>query len=153
MNHERSTPAEPTSGKSDRPDTGLRLDDITTILQELALISRRGRARAAAGRLSLVDHTLLTAIQSSGPCRAVDLAREFGLSRSTVSRQLAALIDGGLVEYADGGEKILTLTDEGAGLVNVSLDVHRDALSARVENWTSTEIHNFARALHRFNHG
>lgn len=45
--------------------------------------------------------SLLVAIELGGPCRAADVGRVLELEKSTVSRNLARLIDGGLVEAAD----------------------------------------------------
>ncbi|MFC4909906.1 MarR family winged helix-turn-helix transcriptional regulator [Actinomadura gamaensis] len=88
---------------TERDDEHTRDDALETIRWELTALARR--ARAIAGRshpeLSLVAYSLLSHLNDTGGCRAIDLAEYFLLDKSTVSRQVAALERLGLVERAE----------------------------------------------------
>lgn len=132
---------------------------IDTVYSELETVSRRAvaRARHKSAPLSFVEHSLVTFIASNPGCRATDIAADFGLNRSTVSRQLSGLVELGLVEPgpAVGAEgrrgQALALTERGRDLLARSVDANRSALSDRLAGWTAAEVDALAAALHRLN--
>ena len=132
---------------------------IDTVYSELETVSRRAvaRARHKSAPLSFVEHSLVTFIAANPGCRATDIAADFGLNRSTVSRQLGGLVELGLVEpgAAAGGEgrrgQALALTDRGRDLLARSVDANRSALADRLAGWTAVEVDALAAALHRLN--
>lgn len=131
---------------------------ITRIQAALTTISRRGSARIRRSNqaLSPVDHSLLFYLRSNPRCRAVDIASHFGLNRSTVSRQLAALIELGLLEAsADGGaitrSQQLQLTASGEKVLEESASLINGALTERLRKWSKSDIQAFAAMLDRFN--
>nr|WP_228497959.1 MarR family winged helix-turn-helix transcriptional regulator [Frigoribacterium sp. VKM Ac-1396] len=111
--------------------------------------------------MSFVEHSLVTFIAANPGCRATDIAADFGLNRSTVSRQLGGLVELGLVEPGAaavgtaGGEarrgQALALTDRGRELLARSVDANRSALADRLAGWTAAEVDALAAALHRLN--
>jgi DNA-binding MarR family transcriptional regulator len=132
---------------------------IDTVYAELETVSRRAvaRARHKSAPLSFVEHSLVTFIATHPGCRATDIAADFGLNRSTVSRQLGGLVELGLVEPGEGvaveGRRgqALALTARGRDLLARSVDANRSALADRLEGWTADEVDALAAALHRLN--
>jgi DNA-binding MarR family transcriptional regulator len=132
---------------------------IDTVYSELETVSRRAvaRARHKSAPLSFVEHSLVTFIAAHPGCRATDIAADFGLNRSTVSRQLGGLVELGLVEPGEGGAvegrrgQALALTARGRELLARSVDANRSALADRLEGWTAAEVDALAAALHRLN--
>jgi DNA-binding MarR family transcriptional regulator len=132
---------------------------IARVQDGLTTISRRGAARARRGyaSLSLVDQSLVTYIGSNPGCRNVDIAAHFLLNKSTVSRQVAALIDLGLVEVNDAGGDVrgngLRLTDAGSTLSRTIADEVLASLTERLASWTEEDLKSFAGLIERFNAG
>jgi DNA-binding MarR family transcriptional regulator len=136
---------------------------IDAVYAELERVSRRAvaRARARSAPLSFVEHSLVTFIASHPGCRAIDIAADFSLNRSTVSRQLAGLVELGLVttegEEAPAGTpeprrgQVLALTSRGDELLARSVDANRAALAERLESWRDDEVDQLAASLHRLN--
>ncbi|MDX6355902.1 MAG: hypothetical protein QOF98_2805, partial [Streptomyces sp.] len=91
--------------------------------RELSVLFRR--ARAASGEIAREVHPelepaaygLLVRLDEVQPERATDLAAYFGVGKATVSRQLRALEDLGLVarepDPVDGRAYLMRLTSEG----------------------------------------
>ncbi|WP_285117261.1 MarR family transcriptional regulator [Leifsonia sp. fls2-241-R2A-40a] len=134
---------------------------IDRVQRELTTVGRRGTARIRRENeaLSAVDRSLLAYIQAHPGCRAVEIAAHFQLNRSTVSRQLAGLLDHGLVTAAGpdapaGGRGVaLQLTPQGEELLTSAAELlHRD-MTSRLADWTEEEIDVFARLLERYNGG
>ena len=126
------------------------------IVHELVLISRRGVAdvRSFDARVSLAEQSILLHIAINPGCRSTDIAAEFALNRSTVSRQLGDLIRLGLVVEsgdAPGRGRPLTLSDEGWNHYNAALRSLQVGVDRRLAEWTDTDVGAFAEALARFN--
>jgi DNA-binding MarR family transcriptional regulator len=131
-------------------------ESVAAIQRALTAIARRGRARsrAHAPQLSLVDQSLLDYLHDHPDSRAADIAAHYLLDKSTVSRQLAGLVNAGLVQATDlidARGKALRLTPSGESVIAESMAAQREALQARLRGWTGDEVRAFARALERFN--
>ena len=133
-------------------------DPIARVQRELLTIGRRGTARVRREdeALSVVDRSLLTYIQDNPGCRAVDIATHFQLNRSTVSRQLGALLEHGYVAAADeaaGGLRgiALRLTEAGSRAFLQSTRTVLDSVARRLEGWSHDDLEAFARMLERYN--
>lgn len=133
-------------------------DPIARVQRELLTVGRRGTARVRREdeALSVVDRSLLTYIQDNPGCRAVDIAAHFQLNRSTVSRQLGALLDHGYVsadEEPAGGPRgiALRLTDAGSAAFHQSTRTVLDSVARRLEGWSQGDLEAFARMLERYN--
>ncbi|MEY9950585.1 MarR family winged helix-turn-helix transcriptional regulator [Leifsonia sp. EB34] len=142
------------------PDADARdeRDPIARVQRELLTVGRRGTARVRREdeALSVVDRSILTYIQANPGCRAVDIATHFQLNRSTVSRQLAALLEHGYVaadeEAAAGSRGIaLRLTPAGARAFDKSTRTVMDSVARRLEGWSQDDVEAFARMLERYN--
>jgi DNA-binding MarR family transcriptional regulator len=132
---------------------------LDAIFEEMNVITRRGtaRARRLAAPLSYVEHSLLQFIGSTPGCRATDVANSFHLNRSTVSRQVASLLDHDLVEYAertDGSHhrgRELRLTKTGKERLTSARGEQRKASFERLSDWSEDELASFKVLLERYN--
>lgn len=133
-------------------------EPIARVQRELLTLGRRGTARARREdeALSVVDRSLLSYIQDNPGCRAVDIATHFRLNRSTVSRQLAALLELGHIAHEDepvGGSRGigLQLTEAGSTAIDRSSRAVLDSVAHRLEGWPRTDLEAFASLLERYN--
>ncbi|EFL37759.1 MarR family winged helix-turn-helix transcriptional regulator [Streptomyces griseoflavus] len=130
---------------------------VETIQREMTVFARR--ARASAGRmhpeLSLVSYTLLGHLETSGGCRATDLAAHYALDKSTVSRQVTALERSGLVERRPDPEdhrvQVVMLTSEGRRILARVTESRRAAFGERLADWPEEDLRRFAGYLERYN--
>ncbi|MFF0360195.1 MarR family winged helix-turn-helix transcriptional regulator [Streptomyces fungicidicus] len=130
---------------------------VETIQREMTVFARR--ARASAGRmhpeLSLVSYTLLGHLETSGGCRATDLAAHYALDKSTVSRQVTALERAGLVERRPDPEdhrvQMVMLTSEGRRILARVTESRRAAFRERLADWPEEDLRRFAGYLERYN--
>ncbi len=129
-----------------------RTSDVHAELVQLARALVVG-GRDVAGGPSFAQHSLLAYIARNPGCRATDVSEEFGLNRSTVSRQLRGCIESGWVLAEPGSLRTgypLRLTTHGTDVL-AAADVRRlDEVRARLHGWSLDEIAQFANTLHRF---
>ncbi|MET9494799.1 MarR family winged helix-turn-helix transcriptional regulator [Streptomyces sp. NPDC006552] len=140
------------------PDrTADRVSAVETIQRELTSFARRARATAARmhPELSLVSFTLLSHLDERGGCRATDLAAQFALDKSTVSRQVAALERAGLVmrrvEPDDHRVQVLLPTPAGAEILAQVTVSRRQIFGERLAEWPVEDLMRFAGYLERYN--
>jgi DNA-binding MarR family transcriptional regulator len=129
--------------------------------REIGLLLRRSRAISA--RLARELHPdldgaaygLLALLQDTGPLRASDLVARLGLDKSTVSRQVASLVDLGLVtraaDPADGRAQVLRTSPEGASRLQRIREVRRARWEAELSGWPPEDVATLADLLARFN--
>lgn len=134
----------------------LRDEHAASVLRALIRISRRGvaDARTAGIRLSLTDQSIVAFIVDNPGSRSTDIASEFLLNRSTVSRQLTNLVTLGVVREATdaaGRGRPLELTELGWEVYRESLGILQNVVDAQMADWTDAEVAAFAQALARFN--
>ncbi|MFF9215232.1 MarR family winged helix-turn-helix transcriptional regulator [Streptomyces viridosporus] len=130
---------------------------VEVIQREMTVFARR--ARASAGRmhpeLSLVSYTLLGHLETSGGCRATDLAAHYALDKSTVSRQVAALERSGLVERRTDPEdqrvQVVRLTQAGRRVLARVTESRRAAFAERLADWPEEDLRRFAGYLEHYN--
>lgn len=130
---------------------------VETIQREMTIFARR--ARASAGRmhpeLSLVSYTLLGHLEERGGCRATDLAAHYALDKSTVSRQVSALEQAGLIERrqdpADHRVQVLDLTGAGRQILAQVTESRRAAFRERLAGWPEEDLQRFAGYLTHYN--
>jgi DNA-binding MarR family transcriptional regulator len=139
-------------------DTRGRRSDSAAVLRSLVAITRRGLvdARAEEPRLSITDQSIVMAIADEPGIRSTDIARMFRLNRSTVSRQLSALIALGLVQEtpsASGRGRPLELTAEGEKAFRHTLRSLQGVIDVHLAQWTDAEVQRFAHDLQRFDRG
>jgi len=101
-----------------------------------------------------VDFALLIRLAKEGPMRASDLADQLCADPSTVSRQVANLVKGGLIERKadpnDGRASILVPTE--AGLARISMLVQRrgQVFAPIIAHWSDEDRATFGRLLAEF---
>ncbi|MFD4140161.1 MarR family transcriptional regulator [Streptomyces sp. NBC_00390] len=135
--------------------------EFLALERELAVFLRR--ARASSGEMAREVHPelepaaygLLVRLEEGGPQRATELAAYFGVGKATMSRQLHALEDLGLVarepDPADGRASLVRLTDEGVTRFRHVRDARRDRYMSKLAGWDPREVAELARLLHQLN--
>jgi DNA-binding MarR family transcriptional regulator len=130
--------------------------------REIGLLLRRSRAISA--RLARELHPdldgaaygLLALLQDTGPLRASTLVTRLGLDKSTVSRQLASLVDLGLVDRApdpvDGRAQVLTPSAEGSARLSRIRDARRARWESDMADWPQEDVERLGELLRRLNH-
>lgn len=141
--------------------TGGTDETMDALERELAVLFRR--ARASSGEMASEVHPelepaaygLLVRLQETGPERATFLASYFGVGKATMSRQLRALEELGLVrrepDPADGRALLVELTDEGRARFTRVRDARRQRYLRRLAGWDLHDVSELARLLHRLN--
>jgi DNA-binding MarR family transcriptional regulator len=129
--------------------------------REIALLLRRSRAISArlAGELHPdldgAAYGLLALLQDAGPLRASDLVTRLGLDKSTVSRQVANLVDLGLVDRAadpvDGRAQVLTPSAEGSARLARIREARRARWEADLNDWPAADVAALGELLGRLN--
>ena len=129
--------------------------------REIGLLLRRSRAISA--RLARELHPdldgaaygLLALLQDTGPLRASTLVARLGLDKSTVSRQLATLVDLGLVgrapDPADGRAHVLTASAEGSARLERIRDARRARWESDMADWPPDDVARLGELLGRLN--
>ncbi|MFE6101825.1 MarR family winged helix-turn-helix transcriptional regulator [Streptomyces laurentii] len=154
--HESGTGSEaPASGGSGVDPEFLALE------RELAVFLRRARAqsgemaREVHPELESAAYGLFVRLDDVGPQRATDLAAYIGVGKATMSRQLRALEDLGLVardpDPVDGRASLVRLTDEGQGRFRQVRDARRMSYVRKLAGWDRAEVAELARLLQHFN--
>ncbi|MFC5721391.1 MarR family winged helix-turn-helix transcriptional regulator [Streptomyces gamaensis] len=129
--------------------------------RELSVFLRRARAqsgemaRAVHPDLEPAAYGLLVRLEDAGPQRATDLAAYFGVGKATMSRQLRALEELGLLtrtpDPADGRASQVSITDEGRARFTRVRDARRERYACRLAGWDRMEIAELARLLRQLN--
>ncbi|WP_369135121.1 MarR family winged helix-turn-helix transcriptional regulator [Modestobacter sp. I12A-02662] len=129
--------------------------------REVALLLRR--SRAISGRLGGELHRgldgaaygLLVLLDDAGALRASDVVTRLGLDKSTVSRQVASLVDLGLVDRAadpaDGRAQVLSISVEGHRRLAQLRDARRARWEADLSDWAPHDVATLAELLGRLN--
>jgi len=135
------------------------LSDLIDTLVALMTAFNKGRAamlKDADGPdgTEWLAHVLLRVLHDLGPTRATSVAESLQLDKSTVSRKVASLVSGGLLERradpADGRASILVPTDEGRALIAVHDRRRLEFFDQMLADWDDAEIGQFHDLLHRF---
>ena len=129
--------------------------------REVALLLRR--SRAISGRLGGELHRgldgaaygLLVLLDDAGALRASDVVARLGLDKSTVSRQVANLVDLGLVDRTadpvDGRAQVLTPSAEGSARLSRIRDARRARWEDDLADWPADDVVRLGELLHRLN--
>ena len=138
-----------------------RAETIRELEQEVAVLIRRVRrvvgvrARAVHDSLQPAAYLILSYVVESGPVRASAIVEHFDIDKGAVSRQVAHLIELGLVERTpdpeDGRATLLTVTAEGTRRMQDVGARRRRLLDERLGEWSEKELDAFVRQLARYN--
>jgi DNA-binding MarR family transcriptional regulator len=132
---------------------------VERLEREVSLLMRRSRTvlRTLATRLhpdvDAGSYAVLLAIARAAPLRLVELAEEFGLDKSTMSRQVSALLRLGLVRRSpdplDGRAFLLELSDDGRHRLEEVSRARHEEWRERLAAWTTDDIATLADGLTR----
>lgn len=128
---------------------------------QLSLVFRRGRSlavRLAAEATPGLDAAVFSVLMALGRARlthASQLAEHFGVGKAAVSRQLATLVELGLVrrgvDEQDARANRLELTPAGARVVRAATASVQRSLRDVFAGWSPEEAAQFIAYLSRFN--
>ncbi|KUN02485.1 MarR family transcriptional regulator [Streptomyces yokosukanensis] len=135
--------------------------EFLALERELTVLLRRARAnqgemaREVHPDLESSAYGLLIRLDECGGQRATELAAYIGVGKATMSRQLRALEELGLIarepDPADGRAWLVTLTDEGRGRVGKVREARRARYVSQLAHWNRREVSELARLLHQLN--
>ncbi|WP_437047458.1 MarR family winged helix-turn-helix transcriptional regulator [Streptomyces sp. enrichment culture] len=157
----RGEPGAAPSGRAS--GSGVNQPEFLALERELTVLLRR--ARASQGEMARQVHPdlepaaygILVRLDECGRQRATDLAGYIGVGKATISRQLRALEELGLVarepDPADGRAWLVALTPEGHDRVSRVRQARRARYAGRLADWEPREVGELARLLHRLNRG
>ncbi|MCF3963496.1 MarR family winged helix-turn-helix transcriptional regulator [Streptomyces fuscigenes] len=155
---DREDRREPASTASEFPDGAGLLDALQ---HQVAIFARRAEQTRLGGvgqvrnTMDRAAYLLLNRLDLEGPMGVKALAAGMGIDSSTVTRQVAPLVDSGLVKRTshpeDGRAVVLELSERGRARLD-EVRVSRRRLMQRVtEDWTEEEKVSFTTLLTRFN--
>jgi DNA-binding MarR family transcriptional regulator len=118
----------------------------------LGQLTRRLRAQANKGDLSLSQLAVLGTLDREGTATVTALARAEGVRSQSMGATVAALQEAGLVDGApdpaDGRQVMLSLSEEARGLIKASRAAREDWLSHAIRtHLTSAEQQELAAAV------
>ncbi|MDQ0686232.1 DNA-binding MarR family transcriptional regulator [Streptomyces achromogenes] len=151
--------------ESGAPSRAVERDDreFLSLERELTVLFRRARAnqgemaREVHPDLESAAYGLLVRLEECGRQRATELAGYIGVGKATMSRQLRALQQLGLVarapDPADGRAWLVDLTEEGRTRVSRVREARRERYVSHFSHWDRGEVEELARLLHQLNRG
>ncbi|MEU9921265.1 MarR family transcriptional regulator [Streptomyces griseoluteus] len=132
-----------------------------TLQHEVAVFARRaeqtrlGGVGQARNSMDRAAYLLLNRLDKEGPMGVKALAASMGIDSSTVTRQVAPLVDAGLVKRTshpeDGRAVVLQLSPRGATRLAEVRASRRQLMAELTEEWTPAERESFCDLLSRFN--
>lgn len=138
-------------------DTGL----LETLQHEVALFARRAEQTRLGGvgqvrnSMDRAAYLLLNRLDREGPMGVKALAASMGIDSSTVTRQVAPLVDTGLVKRTshpeDGRAVVLQLSPRGAARLEEVRSSRRQLMAELTDDWAPEEREQFCSLLTRFN--
>lgn len=133
----------------------LALERELTVLLRRARSSQGEMAREVHPGLESAAYGLLVRLDEHGAQRATELAAYIGVGKATMSRQLRALEELGLVarepDPADGRASLVALTDSGRGRVGKVREARRARYVSQLADWDRREVAELARLLNQLN--
>ena len=135
-----------------------QFDELNAALTATARQVRRQSLFALLGTMAKVPirpHLLLlfAKIAELEPVRVIELAGALEVDRSTISRQVGELVDGGLVvrlpDPSDGRSHFVALSRKGTAAQASILGAWRSVLSGATAQWTAEERRTLSRLLDR----
>ncbi|WP_257032416.1 MarR family winged helix-turn-helix transcriptional regulator [Streptomyces sp. 1331.2] len=134
---------------------------LVAVEREVALMFRRGRARVAElsrrvhPGLEGMAYSMLGYIEQAGRVRVTDVGVHFAVGKATVSRQIRALEELGLVaretDPLDRRAALVSLTEEGRRRYLAARDVRMGRVREMIGGWVAEDVVRFGELLRRFN--
>lgn len=146
-----------TSDLTSALDSGL----LDTLQHQVAVFARRAEQTRLGGvgrlrnTMDRAAYLLLNRLEKEGPMGVKALAAGMGIDSSTVTRQVAPLVDTGLVKRTshpeDGRAVVLQLSPRGQARLAEVRASRRELMSLLTEGWEPEEREMFCTLLTRFN--
>jgi DNA-binding MarR family transcriptional regulator len=140
----------PSATGEDTPESSA----VDSVMHALMSVGRLMRNRSSADELDPGTFWLLKTLSSQGAMRVTDLATFANLDTSTVSRHVAQLHRGGLIERTpdpdDGRAQRVGLSSEGLRTLHDAMESRRALLRRSLAGWDSNDIRQLDRLLARF---
>ncbi|TDC75546.1 MarR family winged helix-turn-helix transcriptional regulator [Streptomyces hainanensis] len=134
---------------------------LDTFQHEVAVFARRaeqtrlGGLGPTRGTMDRAAYLLLSRLDQEGPTGVKALAAGMGIDSSTVTRQVAPLVDSGLVNRTadpdDGRAVVLRISARGSDRLEEVRQSRRRLMTLLTEDWTEEERVEFCALLTRFN--
>ncbi|MGW1889630.1 MarR family winged helix-turn-helix transcriptional regulator [Streptomyces sp. NPDC002004] len=138
-------------------DSGL----LDTLQHEVAVFARRAEQTRLGGvgqvrnSMDRAAYLLLNRLDKEGPMGVKALAASMGIDSSTVTRQVAPLVDTGLVKRTshpeDGRAVVLQLSPRGQARLDEVRASRRELMAQLTGDWAPEEREQFCALLTRFN--
>ncbi|MFD1830591.1 MULTISPECIES: MarR family winged helix-turn-helix transcriptional regulator [Streptomyces] len=154
----------PTAGGPDPGDqdrTGPAADLLDAMQHQVALFARRaeqtrlGGVGQARNSMDRAAYLLLNRLDQDGPTGVKALAAGMGIDSSTVTRQVAPLVESGLVKRTshpdDGRAVVLQLSPRGVSRLEQVRASRRELMALLTREWSEEEQTVFCDLLTRFN--
>jgi DNA-binding MarR family transcriptional regulator len=146
-------PARPADDASEHDGAVERLEQQVNLLLRRSRSVLRALAAGVHPDLDAGAYVVLLTIARIGPVRLVELADEFGLDKSTMSRQVSTLHRLGLLERrpdpADGRAFLLELSPDGERRLAEVVQARRGVWRESLGGWSAAEITGLADGLAR----
>ncbi|MEU9110211.1 MarR family transcriptional regulator [Streptomyces sp. NPDC048483] len=145
------------SDMTTHPDTALldALQHQVAVFARRAEQSRLGGVGQARNSMDRAAYLLLNRLDQEGPMGVKALAAGMGIDSSTVTRQVAPLVDAGLVSRAthpeDGRAVVLQLSERGHTRLEEVRASRRALMALVTEDWSQDDRDAFCTLLTRFN--
>ncbi|MCX4687701.1 MarR family transcriptional regulator [Kitasatospora purpeofusca] len=134
---------------------------LLAVEREVGVLFRRGRARVAElsrrvhPQLEGMAYSLLGHVEQAGPVRVTDVGVHFAVGKATISRQIRALEELGLLareaDPLDRRSALVSLTEDGRRRFLAARDARMDRVRELMADWSEEDVVRFAELLHRFN--
>lgn len=142
------------AGTTDRGDVEA-LSEVMVRLTRAGHAMRVQLASRAHDGIEWAAYALLFQLVQEGPCRSSALAEAAGVDPSTVSRQVAQLVEAGLVERrpdpVDGRALLLVATGAGRELYAAKRERRIDTFARIVDGWPARDVRLLTELVARFN--
>nr|WP_314172221.1 MarR family transcriptional regulator [Streptomyces sp. DSM 40971] len=117
--------------------------------------TRLGGIGQARNSMDRAAYLLLNRLDQVGPMGVKALASGMGIDSSTVTRQVAPLVEAGLVTRTthpeDGRAVVLKLSAHGTARLGQVRSSRRELMAVLTEEWSEEDRETFCRLLTRFN--
>lgn len=143
------------------PATNDKVAAMGALDDQLSLLWRRARAmnlqltRRVHPDLEPAAYGLLAVLLSNGTMRLTALAKHIGVGKPSVSRQIALLMELGLVQKEgdpiDGRAQLIGLTEVGTEKMRAIQAGRQQAFHERLANWDESELASLASLLDKLN--
>lgn len=134
---------------------------LDTLQHEVAVFARRAEQTRLGGvgqvrnSMDRAAYLLLNRLDNEGPMGVKALAASMGIDSSTVTRQVAPLVDTGLVKRTshpeDGRAVVLQLSPRGQARLEEVRSSRRQLMDELTHDWAPEEREAFCTLLTRFN--